>query len=556
MEHGRKKRDKTPLAPEKLKEQEELTARIGKQIQEFFSYRQDTSKLTDPLEYTSVMVKICPEIQTIYNLRKEIIQKRIESLPAKEKHAFLIKELQSLIPMMKQHPKSYCLWHHRKWCFIKGLEVEKEDPSIDKVLAKQELGLCEMQLAKDERNFHVWNYRSWIINTLKSMDQNVIDKELKFIDSKLQSNFSNFSALHFKSKNLLSKYTLFLQSLKSQKVAELQDPELISNVLLYGLPLSTIKEELETVKTGLYMQSSEQSMWLYHQWLIDRLIPIKVKCVRVLSREGQNLVLGVLLSQRVKGLSTKNIQILKSEDSLQDKIAGFTVEALTGRSYTDAYKITIPVENATSKLVLRLVNPDEILRENSEATLEEILSYCASTSFNNRLMSDSLVVVELGEGNKCIYFAKGGAGNREKELGALVEDQRKVIEEILELEPDNRFAHSELIYVIQRHEEPYANTPEAYGKRLELNEKIVKSSENLAKKNKGLVNRFTYFLNLYKLKSRMLESLKDGDLAKTREIEQSGEAKTLNLSELADLLLLSGVKITDNEVNVLLNVFN
>ncbi len=113
MEHGRKKRDKTPLPAEKIREQEELTARIGKQIQEFFSYRQDTSKLTDPLEYTSVMVKICPEIQTIYNLRKEIIQQRIESLSPKEKHAFICKELMSLVPLMKQHPKSYCLWHHR-----------------------------------------------------------------------------------------------------------------------------------------------------------------------------------------------------------------------------------------------------------------------------------------------------------------------------------------------------------------------------------------------------------------------------------------------------------
>lgn len=165
---------------------------------------------------------------------------------------------------------------YRKWCFVRGLEVEKEDPTIEKVLAKQELGLCEMQLAKDERNFHVWNYRSWIINTLKAMDQNVIDKELKFIDSKLESNFSNFSALHFKSKNLISKYTLYLQGLKAQKVSELQDSALVSDVLLYGVPLNTIKQELETVKTGLYMQSSEQSMWLYHQWLIDRLIPVEV----------------------------------------------------------------------------------------------------------------------------------------------------------------------------------------------------------------------------------------------------------------------------------------
>lgn len=165
---------------------------------------------------------------------------------------------------------------NRKWCFVKGLEIEKEDPTIEKALAKQELALCEMQLAKDERNFHVWNYRSWIINTLKSMDQNVIDQELKFIDSKLQSNFSNFSALHFKSKNLLAKYSLMLQENGDKTVSQLEDKNLFKDVLLYGLPLQTIKDELEQVKTGLYMQSGEQSMWLYHQWLIDRITPIKV----------------------------------------------------------------------------------------------------------------------------------------------------------------------------------------------------------------------------------------------------------------------------------------
>lgn len=221
--------------------------------------------------------------------------------------------------------------------------------------------------------------------------------------------------------------------------------------------------------------------------------------MKVLSQSGQNITLGVLLSQRVRGLSDKNLQVLRSED-VQDRISGIKVEALTTRSYTDAYKVTIPVENVSGKLVLRLVNPDEILRENSEATLEEILSYCVATSFNNRLVADSLLVVELGEGNKCTYYSKASNGEREKELGRLVEEQKKVIEEILELEADNRFAHSELIYVIQRHEEPYANTTEAFGRRLELNERIVKSSENLAKKNKGLINRFTYFLNLYKLK--------------------------------------------------------
>ncbi len=113
MEHGRKKREKVVLPAEKQKEQEELTAAIGKQVQEFLACRQDISKITDPLEYTSIMVKICPEIQTIYNLRKEIIEQKLEGLPLPEKHAFILKELNYLIPLMKQNPKSYCLWHHR-----------------------------------------------------------------------------------------------------------------------------------------------------------------------------------------------------------------------------------------------------------------------------------------------------------------------------------------------------------------------------------------------------------------------------------------------------------
>ena len=144
--------------------------------------------------------------------------------------------------------------------------------------------------------------------------------------------------------------------------------------------------------------------------------------MKVLSQSGQNITLGVLLSQRVKGLSEKNLQVLRSEDDVQEGISGIKVEALTTRSYTDAYKVTIPLENVSGKLVLRLVNPDEILRENSEATLEEVLSYCASTSFNNRLVADSLLVVELGEGNKCTYYSKASNGEREKELGRLIEE--------------------------------------------------------------------------------------------------------------------------------------
>ena len=45
-------------------------------------------------------------------------------------------------------------------------------------------------------------------------------------------------------------------------------------------------------------------------------------------------------------------------------------------------------------------------------------------------------------------------------------------------------------------------------------------------------------------------------MAKAREIEQSEDAKSINLNEIADLLLLSDVKIANNEVSSLLTLFN
>lgn len=50
---------------------------------------------------------------------------------------------------------------------------------------------------KDEKNFHVWNYRNWVNNI--HMDINV---ELEFTKVKINANPFNFSPYHFRSKYL------------------------------------------------------------------------------------------------------------------------------------------------------------------------------------------------------------------------------------------------------------------------------------------------------------------------------------------------------------------
>eukprot|EP00330_Aristerostoma_sp_ATCC50986_P001700 CAMPEP_0114577312 /NCGR_PEP_ID=MMETSP0125-20121206/1987_1 /TAXON_ID=485358 ORGANISM="Aristerostoma sp., Strain ATCC 50986" /NCGR_SAMPLE_ID=MMETSP0125 /ASSEMBLY_ACC=CAM_ASM_000245 /LENGTH=108 /DNA_ID=CAMNT_0001766527 /DNA_START=337 /DNA_END=663 /DNA_ORIENTATION=- len=105
------------------------------------------------------------------------------------------------------------------------MEIEKHCPELGNAIIKAELMLCETMLGRDERNFHVWNYRNWIVNSIKGPENDTVLKELKFLDQKLEQNFSNFSALHFKSKNLVSKYSLLVQKNADKKFENIEDME-------------------------------------------------------------------------------------------------------------------------------------------------------------------------------------------------------------------------------------------------------------------------------------------------------------------------------------------
>ena len=63
-------------------------------------------------------------------------------------------------------PKSYSIWNHRKWVIIKSLEFKQIE--YKKSLIYEDFKLCELMLTKDERNFHVWNYRMWLVSQVAS----------------------------------------------------------------------------------------------------------------------------------------------------------------------------------------------------------------------------------------------------------------------------------------------------------------------------------------------------------------------------------------------------
>ena len=203
-----------------------------------------------------------------------------------------------------------------------------------------------------------------------------------------------------------------------------------------------------------------------------------------------------MFSHKIKTLNHHNLRISRGSE---DKNLEFEIQPVGTGKFTNAFRITVLLDSPTDKLVIRLLNPDKVLEEQKESILEDAIEYCIVGSEGKRLVSDSPFHVELSGDNKCTYYAQE-TSEREKELSALTEEQKKVILEILELEPDSRFVHSQLIYVIHNKDEPYSNTNEGLQRRAELNKEVVKSSENLLQKNPEKANRFAYFLKLYQLK--------------------------------------------------------
>ena len=110
-----------------------------------------------------------------------------------------------------------------------------------------ELGLCDKLLLMDERNFHCWNYRLWVAETLLSeiesraddksaatvVQEEFMTKECDMAEQMIRKNFSNYSAWHYRGKLLPKIYA--------------SKPDIV-----YAFPLERIKSDLEMLKHAFY----------------------------------------------------------------------------------------------------------------------------------------------------------------------------------------------------------------------------------------------------------------------------------------------------------------
>lgn len=273
--HGRLKIKTTKQQQEeqRIKDQEKAL-HFRDLTQRLFKLRPTIStgdNIDEVFKLTNELLLISPDFYTVWNIRKENllihVEKNIESA-----QIIWRDELSFTIECLKQNEKSYSVWQHRIWILSK---MPKSEYNV-------ELLLCNSFLMKDERNFHCWDYRNYI----SDIAQTELDREMEFTTEKIKSNFSNFSAWH-------RRHKLFLRGLA---MPDDECPKSCNLKLVWS-------QEYEMILNALYTDPTDQSAWLYHNWLIKNNFGnfkeeqlVKLKTLQELEPSNKYVKLGIEVS--------------------------------------------------------------------------------------------------------------------------------------------------------------------------------------------------------------------------------------------------------------------
>ncbi|CAD8141636.1 unnamed protein product [Paramecium pentaurelia] len=429
--HGQSKLKAEILSEEEIKLRAEKGQQILDSLDYFFKVRKNqVNQPEDQLAFSELMAKLCPEIATIYNYRREVLQTKFDHLGgllSESKSIDIYKQLVKLIQsefmliaiLLKQHPKSYTLWTHRQWMVLRSQEIDQLISSINQEnqfklieAIKQEYELCSKMLDRDERNFHVWNYRNWLSSI------SAFGKEDEFTKKKIEQNFSNFSAYHFRSKYFMKNYN------QSENIIERIKTEQILGLL--PLPFERLKQETELIQQAIYIQPKEHGVYLYHRWLVGVVQPFGVTKIE----KVQNNSIQLQFNRPITNVEN-SFEIFNQENVL--KIINIKVEGIRVIISFEEQQIT--------NLKIKIHN--QIYENQSKET---IISEDESSKF---MVPSEIDLTINNDGFTYTNTIQQEFKNAINEIHKYLDENIDFIKQVIEEERENRFPYIQVLYLLQ-----------------------------------------------------------------------------------------------------------
>jgi Protein prenyltransferase alpha subunit repeat len=122
-----------------------------------------TTTIESTLQLIEKAVTVNPDPIWLWNYRRELLQQRHDD------NEWWTREQQVTQTSLTNNPKAYAAWHHRKWCLQQYLVLLAHTTTTTAFAAadttlQQELGLTALFFQRDERNFHCWSYRRFVVS--------------------------------------------------------------------------------------------------------------------------------------------------------------------------------------------------------------------------------------------------------------------------------------------------------------------------------------------------------------------------------------------------------
>lgn len=261
--HGRKK----PTSPRSESETTALqkkTQQASGMIALVLGKKKANDMSEETLELTGKVLRSLTDFYSVWNFRRRILISMTPELalleskgavgerdiPVKLVNAELVRrELQLSEDGIRKNPKSYGAWHHRLW-ILQRFQVDYAN----------ELQLCKLLLTEDQRNFHCWCYRRFVV----SVGAIGAAEEFAYSTEKIEENFSNYSAFHHRSVFIRQLDVVSMDSSSSSGNSSGGDKAIGD----YEGKRQLIEEEFNLVENAIYTEPDDQSAWWYHQFLV------------------------------------------------------------------------------------------------------------------------------------------------------------------------------------------------------------------------------------------------------------------------------------------------
>ncbi|CBZ29903.1 conserved hypothetical protein [Leishmania mexicana MHOM/GT/2001/U1103] len=342
--HDQKKKEKQVLSPEAKEAAAQENERVGALYKSVLALSKTHEYNSKALASTEALLLAVPEAYTVYNSRRlalnavatmqpcadssasvtETSSDAAEVTPALSRQQCLVQELKFNSKVLLLNYKNYNAFQHRHWIFdqleaLAKLEVQQATghaagaavnataPGTYELLCsllRKERAQCEQLLQMDERNFHAWNYRRWVLaQELRAAQLTAAHRpphspsasaedatqpstsstpppvffspeettELAYTMHKIKSNFSNYSAWHQRSLAIKSAVERWqCQQQQGGVVSSAEDAQQHQQAWRAAL-LAQLREDIEFLKQAVYCDPNDQSAWFYAPFVFELL---------------------------------------------------------------------------------------------------------------------------------------------------------------------------------------------------------------------------------------------------------------------------------------------